>query len=1086
MTTLAELVDLDPATSDGVPIQAEYGAGSWRLVVQLADPAQGASVDWYDITDFVAEMRWKRGADAPWGQYRATRPTLALWADGDALAPWNEDTSATFGTHVRLRAGLLVRAVVFRVADDSVDLSIPLFTSRVKRWGDGSVAMGRGRYHVVECLDLMSMLAYAPIGAQLQEGWRSRLDDILTASGWEFGADIYGAETVNGTPTITVPDRDATASTLAEIDAVLAPVGLAWRTTARGPLVVHPAPWTEFHDDIFDGAGTIVGTPWSNPLLGYYPNGVTFAFDPVAENGEVGFWPIAEGVSFGIASDLENVVNEWEVTYPSSSHDYDDAVSAGKYGRRPLPAASWIAENDDLVEEIVDARAESDLTASQLHTGLDVDGAFPAIAVLDHLDPVTVRHATRPDRDFVTAEGMLRSIGHTIRQRRTGRVSWKTVCEFDLETASTSAQLLPVVGLAVTAKDDTQATLGWTNPSQTLTPTGTQVRLLEESSEWIDTVYPITAFAWPWLTPEATYRFQVRLVRRVDGIITATSPVREVSFTMDPAEIPVPDPDGDGTTIVIPVDDPDCDIDWKLERSSDGTTWTTVDSGDQDDFTTNPSTGNLELDTSGYSYTDEYLYRLCTRQVCDEVAESWVCSTPFQPSCATPDVLGDEPYDTAVLFVPKVCGTSVFEAISGVEAGKGPAYDGIYPDGDNIALASDTSAGGVVAYGAAPVLEHYGNATISCRVSVQTKEDSTLFSIAGMRISAVAGATGWYPKASVTTLLGEDVTVTDSTERALITALDLMATYDASTGELELFVAGTSVGTDTADDPASRAHQGTGWRISAPTASWITNCAVWASVVSAGVDPPAAISGLVAWYDAFDESTITDTAGTVATWADKSDNGYDLTASGDPQTGTRTINGKNVIDLDGSDYFSADIMGSELYTSQALTLFVVFVVDSVASSSQGLVTLANRRGTNDYDLGAWISEVRTSRIGYARGNGESSPGPGDYDAEQSTTSVIGTSPHLLAVSADDSSGIAASRVDGADVSVSNYSGSMPVANFLSQDPGTLGLLVGSRRHNNNIISYLNGAVAEVILYDSVLSSGDRADIETYLSDKWGI
>lgn len=34
--------------------------------------------------------------------------------------------------------------------------------------------------------------------------------------------------------------------------------------------------------------------------------------------------------------------------------------------------------------------------------------------------------------------------------------------------------------------------------------------------------------------------------------------------------------------------------------------------------------------------------------------------------------------------------------------------------------------------------------------------------------------------------------------------------------------------------------------------------------------------------------------------------------------------------------------------------------------------------------------------------------------------------------------------------------------------------------------YLNGQIAEVIVYDSALSTGDRATVETYLSNKWGI
>lgn len=56
------------------------------------------------------------------------------------------------------------------------------------------------------------------------------------------------------------------------------------------------------------------------------------------------------------------------------------------------------------------------------------------------------------------------------------------------------------------------------------------------------------------------------------------------------------------------------------------------------------------------------------------------------------------------------------------------------------------------------------------------------------------------------------------------------------------------------------------------------------------------------WYDASDTSTITATGNIISQVNDKSGNGYNLTVKGGqtgPSTGTRTLNGLNVIEYDG-------------------------------------------------------------------------------------------------------------------------------------------------------------------------------------------
>lgn len=67
---------------------------------------------------------------------------------------------------------------------------------------------------------------------------------------------------------------------------------------------------------------------------------------------------------------------------------------------------------------------------------------------------------------------------------------------------------------------------------------------------------------------------------------------------------------------------------------------------------------------------------------------------------------------------------------------------------------------------------------------------------------------------------------------------------------------------------------------------------------------PNRIPNLTLWLDAADASTITNVAGAVSQWNDKSGNGNNVTqavGAQQPITGTRTVNGLNGIDFDGSD-----------------------------------------------------------------------------------------------------------------------------------------------------------------------------------------
>ena len=112
---------------------------------------------------------------------------------------------------------------------------------------------------------------------------------------------------------------------------------------------------------------------------------------------------------------------------------------------------------------------------------------------------------------------------------------------------------------------------------------------------------------------------------------------------------------------------------------------------------------------------------------------------------------------------------------------------------------------------------------------------------------------------------------------------------------------------------------------------------------------PSSLTSLIAWYDASDSSTITDSGGAITSWADKSGNNNDLTRQGNPVTGSSTQNSLNVIDLDGDDYFTKNNFPNP--TSGDLQAIIVCEPDQVNASSDAIISQAGSGRTWQLDAG---------------------------------------------------------------------------------------------------------------------------------------
>jgi hypothetical protein len=870
MTTLEELVELEPEPTHGYPIQIVATSGEWRWVVELADPTAGAYVDWIDITEWYVGDRHQFGADQYMGDARARLVTVQLQIDeSDLLAPWGLDTTELFGEDVELDAGLLMRGALARVVGGVTVEWLPIWTGRVETWGDASYARGQTRVHEVQVVDTLADLANVPTSiVSNSQPWDEVIaDEVLVGADWSFGVDIYGD---GGTSAAGIPqDLDMVAASN-RMDQITDPLGLVWRSLRSGRLVVHPAPW--------DTTNT---NRYTNPLLAVYPDGVQFSYSP--EFTDVEYIADDGGQPFGVSRTVAGVLNSFIVTAGTLVYAVDDPVSIVKFGVRPFQA-SWILDNDPVVDDLLAARAFASVQALPLRTTIDHEGFFPALAMVDHLDPVTVEHAAADGRPTVTVVGTIRNIV----EERTFRhidgdgdatLNWQSTVQIDVTSTTVAEALLPVEDLALVSAftpgfgGPSGAEFSWTNPTQpTVTPTEVEVRILERSLIWTSETYPgvgADGTTVNWLTGATAYTFQVRLVRRVDGVATHVSPIRSLVFVTPAVIIPTPVPDGDDTDVDVgepPDFDPDdCELEVELqENDGDPDSWVTVDTFTDSELTDNgDGTWSLTTPIPNSFFNEGSMYRFRSREICGTVIGDWFTGTPFDPPddwadpCTTPPALADPPYDDPdlLVYVPQVCAPDIIrEAVSGIEGVHGDALAEILAlidDPNQRALKaiadpawSDTP-GGILAYGECPQTTGVtGDKTIACKVNVADDTAAcVLFECAAMQLTAtpVSGG-GWRPGVTVYKV-GSTVSLAGTTVLDPDTVYYLGATNELATGDIKLMLAGVVDNDVAGADNVATINALPIWRVGAPPESWITDCAVWDRVLAPNempgfVEPP--------------------------------------------------------------------------------------------------------------------------------------------------------------------------------------------------------------------------------------------------------
>ena len=219
----------------------------------------------------------------------------------------------------------------------------------------------------------------------------------------------------------------------------------------------------------------------------------------------------------------------------------------------------------------------------------------------------------------------------------------------------------------------------------------------------------------------------------------------------------------------------------------------------------------------------------------------------------------------------------------------------------------------------------------------------------------------------------------------------------------------------------------------------------------------------VGWWDLSDEDTITESAGSVSQWDDKSGNGNNATqgsGSNQPTTGG-TIGTRNAITFDGVDDFFS-VTNSPLAT-QDFSIFVVFTSVNTQADARWF------RGAPVFmgDHGGTVNDA-----GIVVLSGTVAVGIRDATAYKASTTINDGNPFQFGFIRDQDA-----------TSYGYVNGTQEISQALNTCTLDKSWRIGA---NNDGTQPLDGTVGEIIALDSLASDETRQKVEGYLAWKWGI
>lgn len=220
---------------------------------------------------------------------------------------------------------------------------------------------------------------------------------------------------------------------------------------------------------------------------------------------------------------------------------------------------------------------------------------------------------------------------------------------------------------------------------------------------------------------------------------------------------------------------------------------------------------------------------------------------------------------------------------------------------------------------------------------------------------------------------------------------------------------------------------------------------------------PSDDAALLAWFDADETATITESGGAVLDWASRAGSAVLNQNSGPnrPITGTRLIGGRNVLDFDGIQFMTCPLT---LATGDALALHMAVEIDGTSNAFAALVAMD---AANDFQIDAEAASQFDGRL--------------NLTGVGATTSLSGgpfAGPQIVSVVFDRlGAGLIEVWIGGSLRATTAMIAALDLAQTFK---------VFTNRSQN---ASLDGAAGEIIVTSDVAL---RAAYHDYLAAKWGI
>ena len=238
-------------------------------------------------------------------------------------------------------------------------------------------------------------------------------------------------------------------------------------------------------------------------------------------------------------------------------------------------------------------------------------------------------------------------------------------------------------------------------------------------------------------------------------------------------------------------------------------------------------------------------------------------------------------------------------------------------------------------------------------------------------------------------------------------------------------------------------------------------------------------ANMLIWMNA-DSSVFNDAGTTAATngntvqqWNDQSGNSNNLsqsTAASRATLVTNQLNSHNVLNFDGSNDFYRLELGA---TAAPFTFIGVFAYDNLIQPNNNFDYV--------YNLGAGSSGINTN-VSISRAAGNFGSGPDDYYSFDGANIRFG--PNIVGQAYNVYSQIFATSapfhnlfLDGSSSTVTDYTASVSTSGAFN---------LGRFQNGTNGLNFLDGDVAEFVLFDFEINTAQRKIIENYLAAKYGL